>query len=104
MSASRAVTLSRKLHPPIMNGCSDSCRYRRHLKKIHLWKSLPEKTGRLPMRSEQPVRCAKCYLRMESYELRIVHRKRTYHQHCFLMLARQNQKKDERGAGLVDTR
>ena len=41
------------------------------------------------MRSEQPVRCAKCYLRMESYELRTVHYKTTYHQHCFLLLIRE---------------
>ena len=41
------------------------------------------------MRSEQPVRCAKCYLRMESHELRTVHYKTTYHQHCFLLLLRE---------------
>ena len=41
------------------------------------------------MRSEQPVRCAKCYLRMESYELRAVLGKNTYHQHCFLQLVRE---------------
>ena len=41
------------------------------------------------MRSEQPVRCAKCYLRMESYELRTVYHKTIYHQHCFLRLARE---------------
>jgi hypothetical protein len=41
------------------------------------------------MRSEQPVRCAKCYLRMEPYELRTVYYKTTYHQHCFLMVLRE---------------
>ena len=41
------------------------------------------------MRSEQPVRCSKCYLRMESYELRAVLGKNTYHQHCFLLLIRE---------------
>lgn len=41
------------------------------------------------MRSEQPVRCAKCYLRMESYELKTVYHKTTYHQHCFLLLVRE---------------
>ena len=41
------------------------------------------------MRSEQPVRCAKCYLRMEPYELRTVYYKTTYHQHCFVMLVRE---------------
>jgi hypothetical protein len=41
------------------------------------------------MRSEQPVRCAKCYLRMESYELRTVYQNTTYHQHCFLLLVRE---------------
>jgi len=41
------------------------------------------------MRSEEPVRCAKCYIRMEPYELRTIHYKRIYHQHCFLMLIRE---------------
>jgi len=41
------------------------------------------------MRSEPPVRCGKCYMRMESYELRTVYRKTTYHQHCFLRLVRE---------------
>ena len=41
------------------------------------------------MRPEQPVRCARCYLRIESYELRTVYYKRTYHQHCFLMVIRE---------------
>ena len=41
------------------------------------------------MRSEQPVRCAKCYLRMESYELKTVYHNTTYHQHCFLLLVRE---------------
>lgn len=38
------------------------------------------------MRSEQPVRCAKCYIRMEPYELRTVYHKTIYHQHCFFQL------------------
>jgi hypothetical protein len=41
------------------------------------------------MPSEQPVRCAKCYLRMESYELKTVYQNTTYHQHCFLRLVRE---------------
>jgi len=41
------------------------------------------------MLPEQPVRCARCYLRIESYELRTVYRKTTYHQHCFLLLVRE---------------
>ena len=41
------------------------------------------------MRSKQPVRCAKCYLRMELYELRTVYDKTIYHQHCFVMLIRE---------------
>ena len=47
------------------------------------------------MRSEQPVRCAKCYLRMESYELRTVHYKTTYHQHCFLLLLREKTEQEK---------
>ena len=57
------------------------------------------------MRSEQPVRCAKCYLRMEPYELRTVYCKTTYHQHCFLMLVREKaaQEKARRSeVGLAD--
>jgi len=57
------------------------------------------------MRSEQPVRCAKCYLRMEPYELRTVYEKTTYHQHCFLMLVRERaaQEKARRSeVGLTD--
>jgi hypothetical protein len=41
------------------------------------------------MHSEQPVWCAKCHLRVAPYELRIVHYKTTYHQHCFLLLIRE---------------
>ena len=41
------------------------------------------------MRSEQPVRCAKCYLRIEPHELQTVHYKAVYHRHCFLMLLRE---------------
>jgi hypothetical protein len=48
------------------------------------------------MRSEQPVRCAKCYLRMESHELRTVHYKTTYHQHCFLLLLREKADQEEK--------
>jgi hypothetical protein len=54
---------------------------------------------------EQPVRCAKCFLRMESYELRTVCYKRTYHRHCFVMLLREKaaQEKVRRaGTGLPD--
>lgn len=41
------------------------------------------------MRTEQPVRCAKCYMRMEPYELQTVFYKTVYHQHCFLLLVRE---------------
>ena len=57
------------------------------------------------MRSEQPVRCAKCYLRMEPYELRTIHYKTIYHQHCFLKLVREKaaQEKAKRSeVGLTD--
>lgn len=47
------------------------------------------------MRSEQPVRCAKCYLRMEAYELRTVYHKAIYHQHCFLQLAREESQREK---------
>ena len=47
------------------------------------------------MRSEQPVRCAKCYLRMESYELRTVYHKTIYHQHCFLQLVREASQREK---------
>jgi hypothetical protein len=49
------------------------------------------------MRSEQPVRCAKCYLRMEPYELRTVYHETTYHQHCFLMLVREEGGQEKAG-------
>ena len=47
------------------------------------------------MRSEQPVRCAKCYLRMESYELRTVYQNIIYHQHCFLRLVREEAEREK---------
>ena len=57
------------------------------------------------MRSDQPVRCAKCYMRMESYELRTVYHKTIYHQHCFLMLVREEAKREKQRAeaGLAKT-
>ena len=45
------------------------------------------------MRSEQPVRCAKCYLRIEQHDLQILHYKAIYHRHCFLMLLREKAEK-----------
>jgi hypothetical protein len=56
------------------------------------------------MRSEEPVRCAKCYLRIAPYELRRVHRKTTYHQHCFIKLVREGadpEKTTPSGTGLA---
>ncbi len=50
------------------------------------------------MRSEQPVRCTKCYLRMEAYEMRTIYNKAIYHQHCFLQLAREESQR-EKGLG-----
>jgi hypothetical protein len=41
------------------------------------------------MRSEQPVWCAKCYLRVAPYDVQTVYHKKTYHQHCFLKLVRE---------------
>ena len=45
---------------------------------------------------ETPVWCAKCHLRVAPYELRIVHYKTTYHQHCFLLLVREKADQDEK--------
>jgi hypothetical protein len=56
------------------------------------------------MRSEEPVRCAKCYIRLEPYELRTVHYKTTYHQHCFLKLIREEAEKARQSeAGFTGT-
>ena len=41
------------------------------------------------MRTTNAVRCAKCYIRIEPYEMRVVQHKTTYHQHCFLMVLRE---------------
>jgi hypothetical protein len=55
------------------------------------------------MRIENPVRCAKCYIRMERYELRVVQNKTTYHQHCFLMLVREKAARDKASAEWTST-
>ena len=47
------------------------------------------------MDSQQPVRCAKCYLRMETYELRTIYRRAIYHQHCFVQLVREKFQQDK---------
>jgi hypothetical protein len=56
------------------------------------------------MRSESPVWCAKCYLRIAPYDLRTVYRKRIYHQHCFLKLVREeaNQERARRSDSVLD--
>ena len=41
------------------------------------------------MRHAEAVRCAKCYIQIETYELRTVHYKRTYHRYCFVKLVRE---------------
>ena len=41
------------------------------------------------MRSEHPVWCDKCHLRIAPYERRTVYRKIIYHQECFLKLVRE---------------
>jgi hypothetical protein len=57
---------------------------------------------RLSKVSEQPVWCAKCYLRVAPYDLRTVYRKTTYHQHCFLKLIREKAHREgERRAGSI---
>jgi hypothetical protein len=55
------------------------------------------------MRVKHPARCAKCYIRMESYELRIVQYKTTYHQHCFLMLVREKAAREKARAEWILT-
>jgi hypothetical protein len=54
------------------------------------------------MRSEQPVRCAKCYLPMEAYEMRTVRKKAIYHQHCFLQLAREESQREKAQAAATE--
>ena len=41
------------------------------------------------MRSEGPVWCAKCYLRIAPYELQTVNHRNKYHQNCYLKLIRE---------------
>ena len=51
---------------------------------------------------EEVIRCAKCYIRIETHELRTVHYKSTYHRHCFVKLLREsNQEKPERSEPTV---
>ena len=45
------------------------------------------------MRFEPSRWCAKCYLRIAPYELQTVHGKMAYHQHCFLILVREAERK-----------
>ena len=41
------------------------------------------------MDPEQPVWCAKCYLRIAPYDLRTVFHHKDYHRHCFAKLVRE---------------
>jgi hypothetical protein len=56
------------------------------------------------MRTEQPVRCAKCYIRIEPYELKTVYYKTTYHQHCFLLLVREQARREKESQREVVTK
>ncbi len=42
------------------------------------------------MRSESPVWCAKCYLRIAPYAPQTVYRRSKYHQNCFLKVVRED--------------
>jgi hypothetical protein len=41
------------------------------------------------MRSQFPVWCAKCYLRIAPYAAQTVYRRNKYHESCFLKLVRE---------------
>ncbi len=47
------------------------------------------------MRFEPDRRCARCRLRIAPYDVRTVYNKVTYHQHCFLLLVREEADKDK---------
>ena len=41
------------------------------------------------MRSEQPIWCVECFLRIAPYELHTVYQHKDYHQHCFMKRVRK---------------
>jgi hypothetical protein len=41
------------------------------------------------MRSEPARWCPKCHLRIAPYDLRTIYNRLVYHQHCFLVLVRE---------------
>jgi len=41
------------------------------------------------MRSEQPIWCVECYLRIAPYELHTVYQRKDYHQQCFMKRVRR---------------
>jgi hypothetical protein len=47
------------------------------------------------MRSEPARWCAKCHLRVAPYDLRTVYNSTTYHQHCFLMVVREEANREK---------
>jgi hypothetical protein len=51
------------------------------------------------MRLEPARWCAKCHLRIAPYDLRTVYKETIYHQHCFLLVVREeaNREKVNRG-------
>ena len=58
------------------------------------------------MRAEPARWCAKCHLRIASYDLWTVHNETIYHQHCFLLVVREEanpEKPDRREAGPDET-
>jgi hypothetical protein len=51
------------------------------------------------MRPEPARSCAKCHLRIAAYDLQTLNNKTAYHQHCFLILVREEGDREKaRGA------
>ena len=47
------------------------------------------------MRSEPARWCAKCHLRVAPYDLQTVYNATIYHQHCFLMVVREEAEREK---------
>ena len=47
------------------------------------------------MRSEPDRWCARCHLRIAPYDVGTVYNKLAYHQHCFLLLVREETNEDK---------
>src|SRR5262249_29295465 len=51
--------------------------------------SNPSSDQGVAMRSEQPIWCVECFLRIAPYELHTVYQNQDYHQNCFLKRVRK---------------